>query len=64
MNSKIIHIGGGWYHIIVTGHNMKMARGKSNAIAKAEELKNTPSSIKTVNLADAYLSFIKKETNQ
>lgn len=64
MNSKIIHIGGGWYHIIVTGHNMKMARGKANAIAKAEELLRTPALVTTTNVADVYLSFIKKETNQ
>lgn len=62
--TKITHTGGGWYDIRVQGHVGTIARGKANAIAKAEALEQKPPTITATDIADTYLQFIKKETNQ
>lgn len=58
--TKITHTGGGWYDIRVQGQVGTIARGKANAIAKAEELEQRPAVINAIDVADTYLKFIKE----
>lgn len=58
--TNITHTGAGWYDIRVQGQVGTIARGKANAIAKAEELEQRPAIITATDVGDIYLQFIKE----